>query len=91
MYTDKFIKIPVIKYDREQQDLLDKDPNDCDQYETYRRINPFHILAYEPSIPKGKELSKENEIWTYLFMTGGYDFYVPITIEEFEKILNAIK
>ena len=90
-FTDRFIKVPVIKYDIAEEDLLGKDPHECERYLTYKRINPLEIASYDPAIPKGQPLKKENEVWTSVYMKYGDSFYTPIPISEFEDILNSFK
>lgn len=90
-FTDKFIKVPVIKYDTSEENILGKDPHDCDRYITFKRIDPLEIASYDGAIPKGQPLVKENEVWTSVYMKYGDSFYTPITIDEFENILNSFK
>ena len=90
-FTDRFIKVPVIKYDLDEENLMGKDPHDCGRYLTYKCIDPQEIASYDPAIPKGQSLIKENEVWTSVYMKYGDSFYTPITIEEFESILNNFK
>lgn len=90
-FTDRFIKVPVIKYDIAEEDLLGKDPYECERYLTYKHINPLEIASYDPAIPKGQPLTKENEVWTSVYMKHGDSFYTPIPISEFEDILNSFK
>ena len=90
-FTDRFIKVPVIKYDIDEENLMGKDPHDCGRYLTHKCIDPHEIGSYDPSIPKGMPLEKENEIWTSIYMKYGDTFYTPMSIDEFESILNNFK
>lgn len=91
MFTDKFIKVLVIKYDVDEENLLGRDPHDCGRYLTYKYIDPHEIASYDPAIPKGQPLKKENEVWTSIYMKYGDSFFTPISVEEFETILNNFK
>jgi len=90
-FTDRFIQVPVIRYSLEENDLLGKDPFDCQRYMGIRKFDPHELYSYEAAIPKGQELTTENEVWTSLYFKNGDSFYTPIPIHKFEEILNNFK
>lgn len=87
-FTERFIELPIMKYSNYDEELMGKDPEDCERINSIKKINQFEIESYEPAIPKDKDLSNENEIWTAVTMKSGDEFFVRITIKEFETLLN---
>lgn len=84
---ERFIKIPVVLYDHQEVEITGNDFPNCVYLNSFKKINPLKIIAYEPAIPKGKDVSEENLIWTNVYMENGDEFYCTLTVREFEILL----
>jgi hypothetical protein len=87
MFTDRFIEITVWIYDGEAAKF--KDEKECERMPTACKINPFKIESYQQSIPIDLEFEEEGKVCTSIVMESGESHLARMTINEFEKILNA--
>ena len=79
MFTDRFIKIPIKVFDRQQKELTGRAENK----ESYMMINPFDIMKYRPS----EDEDSDEEIVSITDKSGATT-WVYLTIKEFETLLN---
>jgi len=78
MFTDRFMSVPTQVYNTKLQELTGK----TDYEESFSKINPMDLSEYHRSSDDGQEC-------TQLYLKNGRGFITYLTIEEFEKLLNA--
>lgn len=83
-----FIEIPVIIYDDNEEEILNKRPEDCQLMEVIRKVRSSSIESYRETIPSG-DFREDNKIWTEVTMDSGDYFIVNMPLSEFEKLLTA--
>lgn len=81
-----FIELPIIVYNGKEQEMTNKQPDECELIEVVRKVKVGHIESYEEAIPKS-DFREDNKIWTEVFMESGNSFIVNLTLAEFEKVL----
>jgi hypothetical protein len=91
MFTDRFIKVPIILFDVKEHDLLDKEPWECDAITVMRRIDPERVQDYYACIPAGQQFEEDNLTVTEISMANGETFVIRMPIKEFETLLNGIE
>lgn len=87
MFTERYVRLPVIIYDYEQTETMGKSMFDVDHFTSFRKVNPFGIEDYGPTVPPGFSINASNAKWTVVYTRTG-NFIVPISCDEFEEILN---
>lgn len=80
MFTDRFVKVPVCVFDREEKELTGKET----LIDSYIKINPFELSEYRP----GYSNDPEDEECVNIIMKNGEKSMVRMNINEFEKLLN---
>ena len=80
-FTDRFLKVPIKIYDRAQAEVMGK----AEYEDSWMKINPFEISHYKPTEDK----ENDNQICTYVMMKQGDGFFVYLSPDEFEKLLNS--
>lgn len=88
-FTDRYIKVPVILYDTEEENIIGKKDYECNQLEAVARINPFEIEYYRPGISGDSDFEEKNMIVTSVFFKSGESLLVFMHIDEFEDLLNS--
>lgn len=79
-FTYRFIKIPIKVYNTQDADLMGHKTFE----DTWMKINPIEISQYKPSHDDDNESN-----CTYLSMRNGDGFYLYLTTDEFEELLNT--
>lgn len=79
-FTDRFVQFPVKMINRTQADLLGSDK--VESYDVLTQVLPMDICEYYPSTD-----DKDEEV-VQLYMKNGRSFFVYLTIQQFEKLLN---
>lgn len=79
-FTDRFIKVPVKIYDVKEAELTGKE----NYVEMSMKILPFEISHYKPTAEAGSD----KFIHTYVNMKNGDGFYIYMTFDKFEELLN---
>lgn len=77
--TDRFIKLPTKIYNEEEHNLTGNKRTE----ETIIHINPLDISVYFDAF------TKDGERYLQIETKGGGIYSVDVTLDEFEKILNA--
>ena len=80
-FTDKFIKLPCEIFNN---DFEDEKLNNPDGLMTFIKVDPFTIGRYHP-VNYSDDYVLDG---TKILFKDGTDIMIPITIDEFEKILN---
>lgn len=76
MFSDKFVRLPIRVYNRDEQDLT----GDAMEIDTYEMVNPFTIGSYRPTTdPEGG---------TTVTFKDGTSMMIYMTIQEFESYMN---
>ena len=76
MFTDRFIKVPIKLYNREQQETF----GTSIEIDSYEMISPFFIASYRPSTdPEG---------YVHVSFKDGTGLMVYLSVTEFENRLN---
>lgn len=88
MFTDRFIKVPIVLFDSNQNKLTNKEDYECDQIDSFKKILPPCIESYEPAMPAGDGFGIDNQTCTYITMKSGDSFLAFIDTKSFEKLLN---
>lgn len=87
MFTNRFIKIQIIIYNRKQEEIYARLPWECDRMQVERRLNPFEIESYSPAHADGSDFGAD-VTWMTLRTKSGDAVIVPMSVTEFEKLLN---
>lgn len=79
-WTDRFIKLPISVYDREEKNLTGKE--NC--YDSYMKVLPMDIVSYRPSFAV-EEPDKEI---TLIVQKSGDSTLVNLQIKDFEELMD---
>lgn len=79
-FTDKFIRFPIMLYNKQQAEITGKQYADT---ETYLCVDPFTIATYRPATAD----EKDGEV-TLLKFKDGESVLIYLTVKEFEEQLN---
>ena len=80
MFTDRFIKLPIVVFSQKQQDLT----GNAEDNPSWIKINPMEISNYKPSYDEGEP---DIEI-IHMILKNGFSTLVYLSPEEFEAALN---
>lgn len=80
MWTDRFIKVPIKVFDKEHRDLTNEEILE----DTWVAINPMEISNYKPA----REDDNNEFSETYVILKNGMEFYIFLTTDQFEELLN---
>lgn len=80
MYTARFLKVPIKVYDAEIKELTNQEILE----DVWVAINPMEISSYKPA----REDNATEFTETYLTLKNGSEFYIFLTTDEFEELLN---
>lgn len=76
-FTDRFIKVPIQTYNTKDAELTG-----TKEYEdNWEKFNPLDLSAYFPSVADGNS-------GTHVQLKSGHSFWVDLTPEKFEQLLN---
>ena len=79
MFTDRFIKLPIKVFDREEVEVYGKEPI---YEESWMKVLPLEICQYKPTVDyDGTEC-------LYITLKNGEGLFVFLTSEQFEELLN---
>jgi hypothetical protein len=84
-FTDRFIKLPIQVFDSKLAESIGEDK--CEYVDSFIKINPFEISSYKET-DSDKFNGKRH---TYINMKDGGGFYVFLSIEKFEELLNKFQ
>jgi len=87
MFTDRFLKVPCLMYNPDEEELMGKSYKDTQKIRTIKMINPLRIESYGEAIPVD-DFYEGNKIWTCVNMQSGIDFIVTMAMDEFSKLIN---
>jgi hypothetical protein len=93
-FTDKYIALPIVVYDKredEQNEKLGMDKSEPKLLESTIRIHPFQIDSWFATFNESNmeaPFEKENLTWTSFCSKNGESYMAPMTVEEFEILLN---
>jgi hypothetical protein len=82
-----FIEIPTVTYNSKEQELSNKQPDECELVELVKKVKSYSIESYREAIPSG-DFREDNKIWTEITMYSGDSFIANMTLAEFEKLLT---
>lgn len=87
-FTDRFLKLPVRKFNAEESELMGKDDYECEQVDSFEMILPSKIESYEPAMPAGGGFGADKETCTQVNMQSGKTILAWMNVYEFEEMLN---
>jgi hypothetical protein len=87
MNTYDFLELPIIIYNNQEQELTNKQPDECELIEAIKKVNASRIESYREAIP-ASDFRDNNKIWTEVVMESGEMFIVNMSLTEFEKVLK---
>ena len=90
-WRDKYIQLPVqmIDGDIDTEGMTKEQIADLPRIQTGRRVKPEHIISFEKCCPSYLELKPENMNCVYVSLSSGEVFLATLTLEEFEKRMDA--
>jgi len=83
-----FIELPIIVYDKNEQEITNKAADECGLMEVIKKVRSSRIEGYSESIPLS-DFREDNKTWTDVVMESGDSFIVNMPLAEFEKLLIA--
>ncbi len=91
MFTDRFLKLPISIVSAEQIEKAENIGIEVDENEkvsSYVKILPMQIESYRPTSKKKEGLTSEDLIYVFIQTKSNDSYFVYLTIDEFEKLLN---
>lgn len=82
-----FIELPVIIYNSKEQEITNKQADECELVEVIKKIRSCSIESYQETIP-ASDFRDDNKVWTELVMDIGDRFIVNMPLAKFEKVLK---
>lgn len=89
-FTDKFIKLPCLIFNPDENDLLGKSNGEGRLITVTKSINPARIESYGETVPIS-DFREDNKCWTRVVMFSNDDYTVDLTVGEFERLLNNVR
>lgn len=83
-----FIELPIIVYNGKEQQITNKQPDECELIEAIKKVKSLRIESYQQAIP-ASDFREDNKIWTEVVMESGESFIVNMPLFEFEKLLTT--
>lgn len=87
-FTDRYMAVPIQLYNSKESDITGKEAHECENIQTYAKINPFDIEYYRPGIIDELEFEEKNMEITSVYFRSGESLTVFMDIISFEKQLN---
>lgn len=87
MAQHHYIELPIIIYDNKEQEITNKQPDECELIEAIKKVRASRIESYRQAIP-ASDFREDNKIWTEVVMESGEMFIVNMPLSEFEKVLK---
>lgn len=81
MFTDRFIKVPIMEYDSKHKELTGQEI----LRDSFEKINPMDISSYRPTYPMEEPLRH----CVNIYFKNGNSTLAYFSIKEFEQLLNS--
>lgn len=83
-----YLELPIITYNRKEQELTNKQPDECMLLEVFKKVRASRIESWQEAIPSS-DFREDNKIWTEVVMESGDSFIVNLPCSKFEELLNV--